>query len=470
VGLEEYEQAWGVFQEAFALDPQWISLELDALEALATAALETGRLEEAREYIEFATNNFKFSRDERRIRLLLVYADVLNRLGDRKTAMDLYHLIKKRIGESAKGALVQERLYQAYPEDVARGAVHYCVMLCRDGKVREAMEELRHAWEQCLREGIDIGPLEDAMREIVPAFIEQAMIKGYAFDAMQAWRLFGYAIVDEAQRRRCFLPLVEALEQLGLYGEALGVVEQLEQMNRDEGATFQTRYQLQTACLRYHMGETGEAIEQLEAILAKPLAEELKSLAYEYLAKSYLEAGRELEAAQAYQLLASTPGVDGPLMGEAFLEAARLFLEAEMPMQSVELALQALIYESQSLRMHGTEPWQVKTATQIRMLLARAYIEGNDFSRAAISLEELLELDGLEPSQRIRGLMMLADCRGRLGQLREAMALYEEVAENADAEPMWREVARVNLRSMRWDENHPGWQLHWVGDGAREKP
>lgn len=460
VGAGRHEAAWKAFDDASKLDGQWMHREADALESLIEASLKTGRLAEAGKYIEFTNDVFGNDRDDRRMRLLLLYAEVLAARGDQKNAIEAYNECLVHLGQSPKGAEVQKRLLAMHPEAVVRGETNYCELLWRHGDVREAMTELDRAWKQCLREGIDTRGLESAARSILPAFMELAMRTGHPYDAMQGWRLFGHTVTANEDRQRCFRSLVDSLEQLGLYFEALRTIKIME----DDGAPLSGpaawRMKIQAARINYRMGDYVMTISRLEDVLGEPLGDDPRRAAYEYLARSYAATDRPLDAAQAWQLLASTPGLDSDLLAASLTESGRLFLEAGMPMQTIELSLKGLVHEKQSTEA-GREPWPEKISIDLRLMLARAYRESGDITRAMIAGEDLLGRDDLPSDVSAQARLMMASCRQRLNQTREALDDYEAVAKDPNTPAPWRQYAQVVVNSIRWDLTHPTWKLDW---------
>jgi hypothetical protein len=132
-----------------------------------------------------------------------------------------------------------------------------------------------------------------------------------------------------------------------------------------------------------------------------------------------------------------------------------------MPMQTIELALRGLLRERQALGRTEPAPWSAEVGASLRRLLAIAYIAEGDDERAALVLEDLLSGEGLADDQRTECRLALADCRARMGQRREAVALYAQIAEDSGAAPLWRDLARVNMRAVRWNHEHPDWRLKW---------
>ncbi|MEN6626561.1 MAG: hypothetical protein ABFD69_10070 [Candidatus Sumerlaeia bacterium] len=460
VGSGLNDRAWQSFEEATRIDPQWTRSEPDSLEALVEAALSTGRLDQARKYIEFMNDVFGADRDDRRMRLLLLYAEVLAAKGDEQTAIEAYNQILVRLGQTAKGAEVQRRLLAMHPESIVRGEQRYCLLLWQRGEIQQAMIELDRAWKQCLREGIDTRPLEDAARSILPSFMELALQTGHPYDAMEGWRLYGHCIGKPEDRRRCFRPLLDAFEHLGLYHEALRTIQLMEDGGAGPNDPASLRFAIQAARINYRLGDYVLTISRLEGILAEDLPDDLRRDAYEYLARSYAAAGRPLDAAQAWQLLASTPGLDSNLLAAALTESGHLFLHAGMPLQTIELALRGLVNEKQSVAA-GREPWPVKTSIDLRLMLAQAYSEKGDLPRATIAVEDLLAQNELQPEIQAQARLLLASCRKRLNQTREALEVYESVAKDARTPAPWRHYAQVIANTIRWDLSHPNWKLDW---------
>lgn len=460
VGANQHEAAWKAFEEATKVDAQWMHHEADALEGLIEASLKTGRIAEAGKYIEFTNDVFGIDRDDRRMRLLLLYAEVEAAGGDEQNAIEAYNQILVQLGKSPKGADVQKRLLAMHPEAVVRGEKNYCDLLWRRGEVQQAMAELDRAWKQCLREGIDTRSLESAARPILPAFMELAMQTGHPYDAMQGWRLYGHTVNKNEDRQRCFRSLVDSLEQLGLYFEALRTIKIMEDDGEPLSGPAAWRMKLQAARINYRLGDYVMAISRLEDVLAEPVGDDLRRSAYEYLARSYGATKRPLDAAQAWQLLATTPGVDTELLATSLTESGRLFLEAGMPMQAIELALKGLVHEKQTAEA-GREPWSQKISIDLRLMLAQSYRETGDITRAMIAAEDLLARDELSPEVSAQVRLLLASCRQRLNQTREALAEYEAVAKDPNTPAPWRQYAQVVVNSIRWDLTHPNWKLDW---------
>ncbi len=460
VALQRPEEAWQTFREALALDPQWINVERDALEALVEAAIATDRLELARQYIEFLNSSFTFENDERRLRLVLLYADVLARQGDEKTAVSVYNKILARLGDSAKGAEIQRRLYRNYPGDVTAGERNLCRLLFQRGQLVEAMRELDRAWRQCLREGIDVGPLADAARDILPPFMERQQAMGHDYDVMQAWRLYGRVIADSATRRRCWRPLAASLDKLGLTTEALRTIDELLRLGVDSEAE-ERRLVAAAARLRLEQGDPQSALSDFETLLEQPIDESLRLEVTRNLARAYQLLDRPLEAAQTWQLVASSPYAAPSLVGHALTEAGRIFLDSGMHEQSLELALKGLVYEKQSADAKAPAPWEAAVSLALRLQLARSYEAAGDDARMTIALEDLLARPGLDPSTMAPARLMLAAGRRRLGQPQEALSLYEKVAADRTTPEPWHTFAQVTLRALRWDLTHPAWPIGW---------
>lgn len=453
----EFEDAWQTYQQAFEMDGGWINIEPVHCEHMARAALETGRLDEAQHYLKEMINTFRHRPEPERLRWGLLLADVFAAQGKQKLAEDAYHALLQN--DSPKGAQIRQLLYRKEPEAALAGEERYCMLLWRRGKIRDAMDELMRSYRKCLEEGIDTSGFGPLAETIVPPFMALAVKKSHPYDAAQAWWIHSPRIRDPQIRLECQVQLVEALDQLGLNEEALRILEFLESHPEAALLPSEAWMRLKRGRLMLKLGQIEEAIEALESIHDLPGNRQILLSTYENLAEAYLDAERPLEAAQAYQTLASLPGADAPMLGEALLKAGHLFLRQGLPGQARDLGLMGLFLEKQLIQERPESLWSPYTGNRLRRMLARAYKNLDDPDHAILMLEDYLVRPGLSESDRAEAKIMLAHCHRRRGRPEQALELFGEVAREESTPQLWRQVAAQAERILAWDTAHPDWRI-----------
>lgn len=456
-GMGDYAGAWEAYKRATEIDPKWISLDMEGGKSFARTALETNHLTDARIAVEFIIDSF--SSDEEKVRLLLLYAEILVRQGDLRTAEDIYYTMLRNIERTAKGAEVRKKMLSLYPNEMLDGQGRYCTLLAREGKVAEAMSELNKAYNTYLREGGPVDRLDPAMQVVVPLYMEYAMAHRNPYEVVKIWKYFGHsAAKNEPLRRRCLAPLADALEALDLNKEALQIVSELREDRPTSGTASPLDLAIQDARLRLKNGSPERAAQLLEDLQTMDGGPDRQAAIGELLVEAYQKANRPLEAAQALQALAEAPGVAPARRSEALLQAGEIFLERKMPAQTVELGLKCLLREKQELEkaqaQEGDPPDPVR-ANALRLLLARAYQASGDMARERVVLEDFLARPGITPEQKTRAEIMLSDNQRLSGQLDDVERLYQAVKGDAAADADWRKAADQMQRMLDWNRRHP---------------
>jgi len=447
------------YEAATKLDPKWIDLNFEGGGAMARAAMEAGRLDRARSLAEPLINGAGYQNEDQRVQLALLYADILARQGDLATAEEMYAKLLIEVGRTPKGAAIQQKMMALHPRDMIEGVGHYCTLLWRRGQIRPAMAELNHAYQQSLRAGLSTAPLAEAIEQILPSFMEDAVPNGHASEALAAWRAYGQSVKKPAQARRCALALADALEALGLDDEALTHAIQLaRETPRGEGSTA-ARLALMQARLLNKLERPAEALALLDALEASCKDPAVVAQIDEQRATACLKTGQPLEAAQVWQNLSRRPGVTAKAAGEALMRAGELFLDQGLAVQTLELGLKGLILEKQALDRDDGGGWDPHTGSAMRLMLARAYQARGDTLRAMIVLDAAAQRSGLSGEDKAQATMMIGDCRRRLGQGDAAGQAYQALAGDTEAPGPWRTAAGQWLKVLAWDRAYPQWKI-----------
>lgn len=454
--------AWAAFQKANQLDPQWINLDVDACENMARAAMETGHLDQARSYIEYITKYFTHRDDDKRMRLLLLFAEVQTRQGDIKSAEESYATILSSLRDSERGNAIMKQMMMLESSDLIKSESQYCMLLWRRGKVNQAMRELNRSYQDCLRGGLTADQLQAPIESIVPTFMDFAVRTDRPFEAVSAWRTFAPLIKNPAARRRCLIPLAEALEKLKFPREALGVIRQIKALDPPpaDASLSDPCMSLQEARLNLALGQPVRAIPILERLLGKTSDPTYTMEACEQLSEAYKQNNQPLEAAQAYQSLANTPGIAATRRGTALLKAGEIFMQRSMPVQAVEIGLKSLIFEKEVLDQNKGNGWDAQTGSNLRLMLARAYTAREDYARARIILGDLLRRPALSAEDKAQARLMLGDGALRLGHPQEALQIYQQTDQDDATPPLWKNAARDRLKTFDWDRDHPQWTIN----------
>jgi hypothetical protein len=447
------------YEEASKLDPKWIDLDLEGGSAMARAALAAGRLDRARALAESMINDASYQNEDQRVQLALLYADILARQGDLSTAEEMYAKLLIEVGQTPKGAAIQKKMMDLHPQDMIEGVGHYCTLLWRRGQIRPAMAELNHAYQQSLRGGVSTAPLAEAIEQIVPSFMEDAVPSGHASEALQAWNAYGQSIKSPTQARRCALALADALEALGLDEVALDHTIQLRQETPPGEGSTAARLALKQARLLNKLERPAEALPLLETLDGSCKDPALLAQIDQQLATACLKTGQPLEAAQVWQNLSRRPGVAPKAAGEALAHAGELFLDQGLPVQTLELGLQGLLLEKQWLEQPAVGAWDPATGNALRLMLARAYQARGDFLRAMIVLDDASKRSGLTRDEKAQATLMMGDCRRRLGQGEAAVQAYQALAGDPGAPGPWRASAGQWLKVLAWDRDNPQWKI-----------
>ena len=460
--MGNYEASWKDYQVANELDPEWMQLDqgMENFGSMIKAAMEAGDLDAAfrySQYLKAFLNQSNVEGDEF-YRFGVLFADILDRMGDSETASDTYRLFLKEFEKNPTGAAVQQTVFRDHKQIQVESEQRYCMLLWRQGKVREAMAELARAYDQCIREEIDLEPLLPLVETILPTFMREAIANRQYFDSARAWQYYGHKIPSDGTRLECLALLVEAFEGLGLDEDALKLVTLLIKEGPSPNLPPMEQLRITEADLYIKTNRAASAIPDLEKLVDSVNDPDLKIRTYRSLARAYLENDQTLEAAQALQTLAAMPNVDAPLLGESLLQAGSIFLDRGMAQQATEVGLKCLILEKQRLEQGLDSGWSATTGNSIRLMLARSYIGRRDFVRSAIMLDDLLDRPNLAPENRAMAQTMLGESLRRSGRLTEASKVYAS-AIKPDVPQLLQDNARRELKILEWDRDHPQWRV-----------
>ena len=461
---DKFQEAWDRFGQADMLFQDWEALRPDPAELKARAALHLEKYQQAREILENISINFPYREQDKRIRAGLLYIEVLARQGDVIKAEQFYYDIFHNMAETPRGREILEELYRLHPHELLDGQGHYCKLLMRQGKIREAMKELDRAYNQCLKEGVGTQGLEPVIEVVVPAYLEHASQAGNNYDIVQIWWLYGRQIADKDTRLHCQGLLAQAYENLGLNSEALHLTEQLRGALPSPSLPSPVEMNLRQSRLLIKNGRIKEAIPGLESLV--PEARDWPTLqeVYGLLAEAYADNGQDLESAQAWQTLSQTPDLPPEKLGRALINAGEVFLDHGMTTQTLELGLKGLIHEKELVERTAADaaiadPWGNSTGQRLRSMLGKTYCERGDYGRAIIVLGDLLAQPDLAGEERSGVMMQLADCHRHVGELTQALDLYEQLAGSDKTPPIWRKTATQWRDNIRWNLDHPGWAI-----------
>jgi tetratricopeptide (TPR) repeat protein len=446
------EGAWKSYERATALDPGWTNLDFGNWEKLAIAARDTGHYRQAASHVQELLRNYGNRDKSENYKLLLLHAELLERLGDTDVAEQTYATVLREFGKSLSGAEIQSKTRKQFPLEVLQSEGRYCMILWRRGKYAQAMGELHRTHNHCLREGIDPKPLQPIIETVLPDFMRSALEENQPFETAQAWRLYNHFVEAPKQREACLDPLGEGLERLGLYPEALQL------MHQHRGAQPTAERVLREGRLLLVAGE----VEKARVLLEKPLptlATRTQQAEADFLlAKVYGRLGEPLQAAQAFQAVAENPHAPIEDRGTAFLTAGNLFLDAGLPLQSIELGIKAIMLEGDA-RNNDPPAWNAATGNALRLMLAQSYLARGDTPRGDILLEYYLARPEGSAGDRAMARLLAAQTRRRLGRLEDAIAHCQAVLDNEATPRLYADQARTLIKLLAWDKDHPRWAI-----------
>ncbi len=221
---------------------------------------------------------------------------------------------------------------------------------------------------------------------------------------------------------------------------------------------------------RLTAGQTAEAIQALRAFVTAHPTHELAETARRQLAEAVLRSGDRGELETEYRALMTAPRATPPGLYAAGQMAARLGrpedqeaawtrLRQEFPddllaqRAAFELAKSAYAAErwDDALTLAAAAAKNDELRADAHFLLGEAALKLKDYARALEAFKAVAALPGVDPGLRYRALAGSAVAREEQQQWREALALYEEVAQgSADAAlQQWAREAVLALGKAR---------------------
>ena len=221
---------------------------------------------------------------------------------------------------------------------------------------------------------------------------------------------------------------------------------------------------------RLTAGQTAEAIQALRAFVTAHPTHELAETARRQLAEAVLQSGDRGELETEYRALMTAPRATPPGLYAAGQMAARLGrpedqeaawtrLRQEFPddllaqRAAFELAKSAYAAErwDDALTLAAAAAKNDELRADAHFLLGEAALKLKDYARALEAFKAVAALPGVDPGLRYRALAGSAVAREEQQQWREALALYEEVAQgSADAAlQQWAREAVLALGKAR---------------------
>jgi hypothetical protein len=104
-------------------------------------------------------------------------------------------------------------------------------------------------------------------------------------DSTQAWQHYDFAIRAPSVRESCMPYLVDSMEQIGLFGESLDLIEQLKQAGNQNFVDPGPARKVQEARLKIKLGQFDQGIVELENLLAGTLAPDMQEETLTLLAR-----------------------------------------------------------------------------------------------------------------------------------------------------------------------------------------
>jgi hypothetical protein len=453
LAADDAEGAWKAYGEASAIDSRWMYQDYGAWEKLARAAHDTGHYKESMESVQELLRNYAYRDKSENYKLLLLHADLLEKLGETDVAEKTYETVLQEFGRTPMGADIQRDARQRFPEDVLQSEGRFCMLLWKEGKIVPAMTELNRVQAICLKEGIDRRPLGPIVTTILPDFMRAALAVDKPFETIQGWRLLGDRVQDPLKRGACLEALGEAMERMGLYREALA------QIDSKPASSLTPDETIRRARLLSRLGRPAESMALLEHPLPASAAFGQQAQADALLAEAYRQLGMPLLAAQAFQTVVERPDAVGEQRGQAALAAGQLFLDNRMPLQAIEIGVEALLLENDVLKAKHA-PWNAATSRALRLMLARAFYERADLKRAGLLLQDCLDLpDGLSAEDVALARMLSAQCQQRLGHPAAARAACQAILADKNSPRLYSGQARQMQALLDWDAQRPQWAV-----------
>lgn len=454
--------AWKKFQEARGIEANWMLRDGENALSYARAADAMGEINEARRVLAHAVyegTDYTWTQPA----IYLAYADLLRRLAgqartggfdERALALereaDMWYTRVLSIADPRDERTLPDlqaarrALRESNAEAIARGAAGYAQFLEGRGQIGDAMDQLRNAYLQSSLSASGKAPLRQAVESILEPYMSWALRQERWPDVIAAWQSFGSELGDARARDNCLGYVAKSLAELGLQDQALEILNGL--LTGSSDSPTQDVLVVWRAEVLNKLGRGREAIEELEHIRSKPTLTRTRITALEALADIRRREGDELEAAQVLEELASASDLAPDKRGEAWVEAARLYLHESMPRQAIEIGLRALYFENEFT--NGRAPWSDTTMIRVRGLLARAYHEAGRYEEAALTLQHYLAFTSLSPSERGFGQYLLGEARRNSGDREGAKLAYETAQADGSLPEVWRKAALDAVRAL----------------------
>ncbi|MCH8333552.1 ATP-dependent Clp protease ATP-binding subunit, partial [Candidatus Sumerlaeota bacterium] len=463
------QDAWEAYQRATEIDPLWWRRDAGRAESYARAADKTGEMAQAERAYFFAVHSF-----EEKVwtmpGMFLSYADLLRRLGDgaRRRGMtdealafdrDARHWYRRILGllgeESSESALrseAQRRLREYYGAEIASGKASLGLFHMSRGEVIQAMAQLQGAYEENVLSGAGSAPVREAVNEIVEPYMSWAVRQGLWHEVIGAWELFGRELQESHARNAALSYLATSLSSVGLDARSLLIIEDLLQKEEGSGIPTKDLLRVRRAEILSRLGRGEEVIEPLKELSERDSITNVRTDALRVLAGVYADMGRNLEAAQALEELASGSDLAADERGNVWARAGNIYLEESMTDHAIEIGLRALILEDEHQGNSSSPLWDVAVGNRLRLMLGRAFYEQGDFERASITLRDYLNRDGLHPGEKGMGGYLLSASQRLRGEVADARTTLENAQSDFSIPEIWRKASAEALATLQWEE------------------
>ena len=463
------QDAWEAYQRATEIDPLWWRRDAGRAESYARAADKTGEMAQAERAYFFAVHSF-----EEEVwtmpGMFLSYADLLRHLGDgaRRRGMtdealafdrDARHWYRRILGllgeessESAVRSEAQRRLRQYYGAEIASGKASLGLFHMSRGEVIQAMAQLQGAYEENVLSGAGSASVREAVNEIVEPYMSWAVRQGLWHEVIGAWELFGRELQEGHARNAALSYLATSLFSVGLDARSLLIIEDLLQKEEGSGIPTKDLLRVRRAEILSRLGRGEEVVGPLEELTKRDSITNVRTDALRVLAGVYADMGRNLEAAQALEELASGSDLTADERGNVWARAGNIYLEESMTDHAIEIGLRALILEDEHQGNSSSPLWDVAVGNRLRLMLGRAFYEQGDFERASITLRDYLERDGLHPGEKGMGGYLLGASQRLRGEVADARTTLENAQSDFSIPEIWRKASSQALATLLWEE------------------
>ncbi|MFW6286771.1 MAG: tetratricopeptide repeat protein, partial [Candidatus Sumerlaeota bacterium] len=292
--------------------------------------------------------------------------------------------------------------------------------------------------------------LREAIWDIMPRVMQAFYREGDQLLALRVYKAFGRYLTDHPRRNEILLLVARIMTEAGMREQALEALGQM-----DRYASLSPDMQAAVTMLRRELRLDPDDPERYKrdapSVLAYEYDDQTRARILEHLAEIYAEEGERAYAAQLFLRGAGLEGLTPGRRMDFYSRAAREYEKALNYSKAVEVYYQGLY----DLEEAGVPPARGRALYEPAVLgIATNFEAMADYRRAATAFETYLE-QYPQSAEAPGARYGLARAYRKLGETEKALTMYEQAAQSAPEDSLWKKAAAQSARQLQWEKEHP---------------